>query len=163
MKRIQTQTLVIRRHILDEIIHGTRSTDIVESCAKQWGTSTRTVERHLAAVRKELALTVGSSLEEIQAILHQRYEQAYKDVLSIEAGKPTLNTVDERRKIIASHADLYGCGRAKEAPTININYLGLLPDSIREALHPVVYDENGVAHPVDKSTPEGPRINGERS
>lgn len=101
----------------------------------------------MATVKADMTAQVSKTKEEIFALLHERYEKNYRDA---EALATCPDTIDLRRKLLASHSDLFGFGRQKETPTININYLGLLPDSIREAIHPTVYDEHGNAQKITR-------------
>lgn len=133
-------TPVIQRHILDLLVSGTRPTEIVRICTDHYHISARSVERHLSSVKQALAANVGSTIETIRATLHERYEQQYRDTQQVE---DTVQRIDLQRKIAASHADLFGFGhnyRGEGSTTINIALL--LPDSIREAIRPTVYDDS---------------------
>lgn len=133
-------TPIIRRQILDMLVSGTRPTEIARVCAEHYHISTRSVERHISAVRRALTDNVGSTIETIRATLHERYEQQYRDTQQVE---DTVQRIDLQRKIAASHADLFGFGhnyRGEGSTTINIALL--LPDSIREAIRPTVYDDS---------------------
>ena len=136
---IQALTPLIHAYILEELTKGTRPGVVTGLVANKWNISLRKSQDHLATVKDKLAKRVEQKEREaILGTLHERCEQQYNDTQAIGELVPRL---DLQRKIVGTHADLFGFGRQKGDTTINIDLRGLLPEPIQRALQPITYDE----------------------
>jgi hypothetical protein len=136
-KRIQAITPLIHGYILDLLVQGIRPMEIEAKCVDKYKLSPRSIQRHMRAVKTDIAKSVDGTIETIRATLHERYERIYRESAGIEQLGERL---DMQRKTIASHADLFGFGRQRDnSGNTTINIALLLPDSIREAIRPTEY------------------------